>query len=101
MTTTLDISEEQSGLLDDYYTPQEVAALLKFRTPRPVYDAIASDDLAAIQLSGRLYRIARSDLVAWLNRHRRENGQTAPANPSPGKPPRRPMSTAAMLGESA
>lgn len=96
MTTTLDTTQEQSGMLDDYYTPQEVAALLKFRTPRPVYDAIANDDLAAIQLSGRLYRISRSDLLAWLSRHRRE-GQAGTGKPAPAKPPRRPMSTAAML----
>lgn len=98
MTTTLDTTQEQSGLLDDYYTPQEVAALLKFRTPRPVYDAIGSEDLAAIQLSGRLYRISRSDLLDWLYRHRRE-GQAGTGKPAPVKPPRRPMSTAEMLGE--
>jgi excisionase family DNA binding protein len=69
METTPDTPAEQTALLDDYLTPKEVAALLKFRTPRPVYDAIGRGELAAFQL-GRVFRIAAPDLRAWLNRNR-------------------------------
>ena len=39
METTLDTLNEQTGLLDEFFTPTEAAGLLKFKTPRPVYDA--------------------------------------------------------------
>ena len=72
MTTTPNNNPmEQTALLDEYLTPQEVSALLKFKTPRPIYDAIKSGELVAIEL-GRNYRVARADFQAWLNRNRLE-----------------------------
>lgn len=64
-TTTL----IQSTELDDYLTPTELADLLKFRTPRPIYAAIKSGELPAFDL-GRHKRVAREDLLGWLNRNR-------------------------------
>ncbi len=55
--------------IDDYLTPLELADLLKFKTPRAIYAAINSGQLPAFDL-GRHKRVAREDLLAWLNRNR-------------------------------
>jgi excisionase family DNA binding protein len=69
MTTTSNDTVVLESSLDDYLTPKEVAALLKFKTARPVYAAINAGELEAFDLGGRR-RIASGDLLAWLNRNR-------------------------------
>jgi len=62
-----------------FYTPQEVADLLKLRVVT-VYDYIKMGKLTAARLGNR-YRIAREDLEAFLeaakggSRHLASNGQ--------------------------
>jgi excisionase family DNA binding protein len=56
-------------LTDDYYTPQEVAALLKFKTPRLIWTIINNGELPAIEVA-RQWRISRDDLWGYLNRQR-------------------------------
>ena len=101
METTLDITQEQTAVLDDYFTPTEVAHVLKLRTPRPIYDAIKAGELDAIQL-GRAYRVAREDLLAWLNRNRLQRDELL-AHPAVVKQGARRggRSATAALGEAA
>jgi excisionase family DNA binding protein len=69
MTNTFDNPEALGVTLDDYFTPREVADLLKFRTARPICKAIRSGALPAYEVA-RQFRIAREDLQGWLNRNR-------------------------------
>jgi excisionase family DNA binding protein len=69
MTNTLNNQEALAASLDDYFTPREVADLLKFRTTRPVCKAIKAGDLAAYEVF-RQFRIEREDLLSWMNRNR-------------------------------
>jgi excisionase family DNA binding protein len=95
MSTTFDITQD----LEDWLTPQEVAALLKFKTARPVYAAIQSGELAAISV-WRQFRVSRSDLVAFINQHRlHADYRTEPPTVSKPKPGKRGRSAAAVLGE--
>jgi excisionase family DNA binding protein len=65
-------------------TPKEIAALERL-SPDAIYRAIASGDLPARKVCGRL-RVDRSDYEQWKRRHRVRPRQTGPmfAVPSPG-----------------
>jgi excisionase family DNA binding protein len=69
MTNTLNDIQQRDVMVDDYFTPREVADLLKFRTARPICKAIRSGALPAYEVA-RQFRIAREDLQGWLNRNR-------------------------------
>jgi excisionase family DNA binding protein len=69
MTKPLDTHTQPETTLDEYLTVREVADLLKFKTVRPLWQAIRAGELPAFELFAE-YRIAREDLLAWLNRNR-------------------------------
>ena len=96
MSTT---DTDQSGFTDDYYTPQEVARLLKFRTARPVDAAIQSGELAAISV-WRQFRVSREDLAAFIAGHRLHvDVRTEPATVSKPRAAKRGRSAAAVLAD--
>jgi excisionase family DNA binding protein len=49
-----------------YLTPAEAALLIRF-SPKTIYRAIQSGELAASRPTGTRYRIAMSDLVEWAS----------------------------------
>ena len=65
---------------DQFLTPDEIASLLKLRTPRPVYNAIRAGDLDAIEI-GRRYRVTPAALRSYLER-KRARPQLAPLQPA-------------------
>jgi excisionase family DNA binding protein len=64
-----------------YYTPKEVAERLKLRV-QTIYDYIRKGRLPAVRFGNR-FRIAASDLEAFLERHKAAPSSVTSRRPSP------------------
>lgn len=64
-----------------FLVPQEIARLLRLRTPRPVYNAIASGELVAYQF-GRDYRVRPADFEAYVESKRKRPHLSASPAPA-------------------
>ena len=66
---------------DAFLTPQEIAHVLRYKTPRPVYNAINCGDLPAYEF-GREKRVRPDDFRAWVESKRKRPSLSATSAPA-------------------